>query len=75
MHYEIKYDKLDSVETEDKAIQDCKDWLGEEQFNKVVDILRNTEVTGSPSLMRLALSFQGIQGYPAEVMLNRYWVK
>ncbi len=75
MHYEIKYDETDSVETQDKAIQDCKDWLGEEQFDKVVNHLRNTEVTGSRNLMRLALSFQGIQGYPAEVMLERYWAK
>jgi hypothetical protein len=75
MSYEIKYKETDSVETQDKAIQDCKDWLGEDQFNKVVGILRTRDEKVNQNMMLLALSFQGIQGYPAEVMLERYWAK
>jgi len=75
MSYEIKYKETDSVKTQDKAIQDCKDWLGEDQFNKVVGILRTRDEKVNQNMMLLALSFQGIQGYPAEVMLERYWAK
>jgi hypothetical protein len=71
MSYEIKYENLDSAETKAKAIEDCKDWLGS-HFDKVVEILAHANPDMSPNLVRLGLSMQGIQGYPADVLIETY---
>ena len=64
--------------TQDEAIQDVRDWLGEERFNLIVDDLRNCPNNGDLELLEEALllafdAYQGIQGYPAVAMLERYW--
>jgi len=73
MHYEVKYDTQDRQTAEDKAIADCKQWLGKKQFNKVVQLLKGDKGQSPRQLVLFALSMQGIQGYPAEVMADRYW--
>jgi len=73
MSYEIEYDTTDVVKAEAKAIKDCKQWLGIKQFNKVAKILAEDKGRSSRFMIRLGLSFQGIQGYPAEVMTEKYW--
>ena len=69
MHYEIDY----SSKTVEDAINDCKEWLGTKQFNRVVTILKMDCGRTSKHLVRLGLAMQGIQGYPAEAMINKYW--
>jgi len=73
MHYEVKYDLQDRQTAEDKAIADCKQWLGEKQFAKVVQLLKADNGQSTRQLVLFALSMLGIQGYPAEVMADRYW--
>ena len=73
--YEIKYDTLDVSAAQAKAIKDCKEWLGTKQFNKVVKILQVDNGQTSKKMVLLGLSFQGIQGYPAEVMVELYHSK
>jgi hypothetical protein len=69
MHYEINYvDK-----TPEDAIKDCKKWLGTKQFNFVVKALKNDNGTSSRQLIKFCLSIQGIQGYPADAMIDKYW--
>jgi hypothetical protein len=71
MHYEIDYtNKANAAEA---AEQDCIEWLGKKQFNKVVAILLADERRSSEQLVLLGLSMQGIQGYPARVLMERYW--
>ena len=73
MSYEIKYDTSLAETAEAKAIADCKEWLGSKRFNKVVKLLKDDKGRTSRRMVVFALSFQGIQGYPAEVMVNKYW--
>lgn len=75
MHYEIKYDTSDVSAAQLKAIKDCKGWLGAKQFNKVVSILKQDEGRTSKQLVLFGLSLQGIEGYPAEVMIELYHSK
>ena len=73
MGYEIRYDTTDRSKAEAKAIKDVKDWLGAKQFNKVAKILANDHGRSSRFIITLGLSMQGIEGYPAEVMADKYW--
>jgi hypothetical protein len=73
MGYEIKYDTTDRSKSETKALADVKHWLGTKQFNKVAKILASDRGNTSRFMVTLALSMQGIEGYPAEVMVDTYW--
>lgn len=73
MGYTIKYDTTDRSKAEAKALADVKQWLGTKQFNKVAKILASDHGNTSRFLVGLALSMQGIEGYPAEVMIDKYW--
>jgi len=73
MSYEIEYSDLVSPETIQKALDDCKNWLGKTQYKKVCDILEANRGQTPRHLVRLGLMMQGIQGYPAEVMIDTYW--
>jgi hypothetical protein len=75
MHYETEYDTTDVSAAQAKAIKDCKEWLGTKQFNKVVKILKEDEGRTSKQLVLFGLSLQGIQGYPANVMVELYHSK
>lgn len=71
MHYEIDYTNNPNAAAE--AEKDCIEWLGKKQFNKVIAILQSDAGRSSENLVRLGLSMQGIQGYPAEVLIQKYW--
>lgn len=73
MHYEVRYDQQDETAKADAAIADCKKWLGKKQFAQVVRILQNDKGQSPRKLVLFGLGMQGIQGYPAEVMADRYW--
>lgn len=73
MHYEVRYDQQDETAKADAAIADCKKWLGKKQFAQVVRILQNDKGQSTRQLVLFGLAMQGIQGYPAEVMVGRYW--
>ena len=73
MSYEIKYDLTLPEAAEAKAVADCKEWLGSKNFKKVVNLLKADKGRTSRKMVVFALSFQGIQGYPAEAMVNKYW--
>jgi hypothetical protein len=70
MSYEIRYEG-DAAEKEAKALADCKNWLGEAQYRKVCEILQQAVKEGaSEELLLFGLSMQGIQGYPAAVLVQ-----
>jgi hypothetical protein len=73
--YEIKYDTTDEQQAKDKAIQDCKDWLGKENFAKLIEAFER-DIASVPSPrqeIRVGLMMIGIQGYPAEVLIDTYY--
>lgn len=73
MSYEIEYSDTTSPATVQKALDDCKKWLGKAQFKKVCEILQADHGQTPRDVVRFGLMLQGIQGYPAEVMINEYW--
>lgn len=73
MSYEIEYDTTDRSEAEVKAIKDVEQWLGVKNFNKLVKILGEDQGRTSRFMVLLGISLQGIEGYPAEVLLKKYW--
>ena len=72
MSYEIKYNTTDPL-AESNALMDCRKWLGNRQYRKVIDILKGDNGRTPRSLVVFGLSMQGIQGYPAQVMVDKYW--
>jgi hypothetical protein len=72
--YEIKYDTTDEQKAKDKAIQDCKDWLGSKGFAALLKEFERDNAGGaSPRReIEVALMMIGIQGYPAQVMIDTY---
>ena len=73
MSYEIEYSNIKSPDTIKKALGDCKDWLGKARYKKVCDILKADHGQTPPNLIRVGLMMQGIQGYPAQAMIDTYW--
>jgi len=73
MHYYIEYENLESDATKRKALKDCKDFLGARRFKQVSLILANDHQQTSKELVLFGLGLSGIQGYPAEVMIETYW--
>jgi hypothetical protein len=73
MSYNIEYDLSLPEQAQAQAIADCKDWLGSKKFKKVINLLKEDKGRTSRNIVIFALSFQGIQGYPAEAMVNKYW--
>jgi hypothetical protein len=74
MHYEIDYSGMDDVTKRRKALQDCKDYLGEELFDRFTAIIATTEDTEeNRTLFIHSLGmFVGIQGLPATVLVSTY---
>jgi hypothetical protein len=73
MSYEIEYNDLESPETIQRALDDCKEWLGADLYKKISMILADDKGRTSRNMIRMGLMMQGIQGYPAEAMINTYW--
>lgn len=64
-HYNINYTSLSPLDKFNKAIADCIDYLGQEKFEELCDKVPKTMTL---DIFRMALSFAGIQGYPAKAM-------
>ena len=68
-HYNVDYGQMTDTEKHEKAIADCKEYLGESGFNQICDrIKKYPDLT--PNELHLALSFVGIQGYPVTAIFN-----
>jgi hypothetical protein len=73
MHYEISYDTTDA-KAEDKALKDIKDFWGAKHFKKVTKALADDHGRSSKQMIFIGLSIcGGIEGYPAQVLVNKYW--
>ena len=73
MSYEIEYDTKDP-KAEAKALKDIKDFWGESHFRKVTKALADDHGRSSKKMVLISLSiYGGVQGYPAQVLLDKYW--
>jgi len=72
--YTIKYDTSNVSESQAKAIKDCKDWLGAKGFDALMKEFERDNAGGaSPKReIEVALMMIGIQGYPAQVLVELY---
>ena len=72
MSYEIEYDTKDP-KAEAKALKDIKDFWGTKHFNKVAKALADDHGRSSKRMILISLGMCGVQGYPARVLLDKYW--
>ena len=72
MSYEIEYDTTDP-KAEAKALKDIKDFWGTKHFNKVTKVLAEDHGRSSKRMILISLGMCGVQGYPARVLLDKYW--
>lgn len=72
MSYEIEYD-LKDPKAEAKALKDIKDFWGTKHFNKVTKVLAEDHGRSSKRMILISLGMCGVQGYPARVLLDKYW--
>lgn len=68
----INYSGLSGTEKEEKALQDCKDYLGEKGFALVVKAFADFKKPMPMQAALFNLSFAGIEGYPALVFAKKY---
>ena len=73
MSYEITYADIGSAETEQKALSDIKDYWGAKHFKKVTKVLAEDHGRSSKQMIIISLGMCGVQGYPARVLLDKYW--
>lgn len=70
MSYTIDYSGLSGPEKQAKALADCQNYLGE-RFDTVVDcVVQLLSQNQSKEAIEFALSFTGIQGYPARALIE-----
>ena len=75
MHTTIDYTELPEKEKREKALQDCREWLGD-RFDPMIEAVRKDIRENCPegfpkediSKLAKCLAFAGIQGYPAIVL-------
>lgn len=75
MSVTIDYSRLSGRLKREKALADCKDWLGEGRFKDVMKLLEFELTRVAPDAARreyleTVLSLGGISGYPARAMID-----
>lgn len=73
MGYTRNYSVIEPEKQADSAIEDVKDWMGEEDFAKMVANLRGDHGIMPRHWAYMSLMMAGVQGYPATAMVERYW--
>lgn len=67
--YDVSYERLEGHAKRGKAIQDIINYLGQEEFSRVSELLRDARNNGQLAThedrqFRTALMLIGVQGYP-----------
>ena len=69
----VEYQEPDSKVTEEQALQDCREYLGDEKFDEMMEALQHDQTLKSEQQVRFCFgALVGISGYPVTVMLRRY---
>jgi len=73
-HYDISYPNLAPDAKLAQAIQDIKDYIGDDRYNKLTDLIHQSyQLPLSIGEFRMALSMSGIQGYPVLAWHEVLW--
>jgi hypothetical protein len=73
MGYEIKYDTTDRSKAEAKALADIKGFWGARRYNKFVKAFSIFKGRVSFIELEIALAMNGVEGYPAQVFIDKYY--
>ena len=73
MHYDIEYDLTDKVKSEAKALKDIKSFWGARRYNKFVKAFSIFHGRVSRIELEIAMAINGIEGYPAQVFIDKYY--
>ncbi len=73
MGHTIDYAGMGPAAAADKAVKDVKRWLGAKRFNTVIKVLQGRDGAIPLGNARFMLHMIGIEGFPVEVMIERYW--
>ena len=74
MHYEVDYSNMAPEAAEAKALKDCEMWLGRKaKLRKVIRCLEAFSGTCNIDMAYVTLSFVGIHGFPATVLIERHF--
>jgi hypothetical protein len=73
MKHEITYDTADQPKAEAKALSDIKSFWGARRYNKFVKAFSIFKGRVSYIELEIALAMNGIQGYPAQVFIDKYY--
>lgn len=71
----INYTDLPAGRKAAKAIEDVKSYLGD-RFPEIIGLLTQAIEAGkikTQNQMHLAMSFVGVQGYPVDALIEKYW--
>lgn len=71
-HYNIDYSLLEGDAKRAKALEDIKEFWGEERFNRIVEALKANEAV-TLTRLGLILSFGGVEGYPVKALHEHVW--
>lgn len=71
MKYTVDYSQYPEWQAKIEAMKDTQDWLGKVKFRKVVKLLKQDNES-SLRMLYFALALVGVQGYPAQVMIDLY---
>jgi len=73
-HYDISYPNLAPDAKRAQAIQDIKDYIGEEKYNKLTETIhQDFQLPLGIGEFRMALLMTGIQGYPVIAWHEVLW--
>ena len=73
MGREIEYDTTNRPEAEAKALADIKDFWGTRRYNKFDKAFSIFKGRVSRIELEVALAINGVEGYPADVFINKYY--
>ena len=66
MHYNTSYKDLPLAEKDAKALQDLRDYLGEERFADLTSRIKSVETPVSYKEFVMLMSLAGVEGYPVK---------
>ena len=72
-HYDVDYTSLEGDAKRDAALQDIRDYLGDERYQVVCDRLRELPKPMTLDVLSLTLMMTGVQGYPVQALRETIW--
>ncbi len=68
----VEYKDTHLQATKQKALADCEAYLGQDNYARITTLLRNDKTTSPTMAVQMLGMFVGLEGYPAEVMVEKF---